>query len=545
MAYGNAKDFLDELLYDIKKKDLIKGGIVLSSLQEVDTETQRRALFALSRADDDYVIPLLAQVIAKNPGLDESLPQVRETMFSKVLDSPKVLLALLEKGGDTRYGKLLAEITGEIRLQKAVPILLKMLLELRDHETLEAVILALGMIGDPSACRAISEYLYCGNERLIAASIRSLGQLGTPTAVKMLAERVDGRDMDTDLKILDVFGKIQSTEALEKLNETLSSHHTHLRAAAKKKLVEVGVKAVPVLLRNLLHNDPDLLIHSLNVIGDIGDEAAVPAIRKLLHNEPKNSNVRFAAYEALGLLPLQKGAFTLAAGLEDPVGNVRAAAAKAIDRNYDMVLAAGMKNMIRDGGEEATNIVLTILDSQCDTIFLSLLQEVFFQEPAMEYLTKKVHPDVRSHFRDLLEQNGFDVLAKQMQREEEPKIEAKLKVFAVDDSRMILNIYRGILHSLGHDPQLFQFPADALEEVRKEKPDVILTDLNMPDISGIQLAKDVRQRFSKDDLPIIMVTTQNETQDNEDAIAAGVNAILYKPFTEEQIQKVLEEHIGI
>jgi len=68
-----------------------------------------------------------------------------------------------------------------------------------------------------------------------------------------------------------------------------------------------------------------LVIHSLNVLGDIGDEAAIPAIRSLLHNQPEDANVRFAAYEALGNLPVGKGAFVLAAGLEDPDSSVRAA----------------------------------------------------------------------------------------------------------------------------------------------------------------------------------------------------------------------------
>jgi hypothetical protein len=53
---------------------------------------------------------------------------------------------------------------------------------------------------------------------------------------------------------------------------------------------------VPLLLENLRYpDDPDLLIHSLNVLGAIEDGSAATPIRKLLHNEPHDANVRFAA----------------------------------------------------------------------------------------------------------------------------------------------------------------------------------------------------------------------------------------------------------
>jgi HEAT repeat protein len=84
-------------------------------------------------------------------------------------------------------------------------------------------------------------------------------------------------------------------------------------------------------------------------LGEIGDASAIGPIRKLLDNHPRDANIRFAAYEALGLLPMERGAYALAAGLTDPVGNVRAAAARAVNGAFSEVLAAGVKNMVRAG----------------------------------------------------------------------------------------------------------------------------------------------------------------------------------------------------
>ena len=66
----------------------------------------------------------------------------------------------------------------------------------------------------------------------------------------------------------------------------------------------------------------------------------------------------------------------------------------------------------------------------------------------------------------------------------------------------------------------------------------------MPDISGVDLTRRVRQWSSKEQLPLIMVTTQNECQDNESAYAAGITAILHKPFTEDMLRAAMGKHLG-
>jgi DNA-binding response OmpR family regulator len=101
---------------------------------------------------------------------------------------------------------------------------------------------------------------------------------------------------------------------------------------------------------------------------------------------------------------------------------------------------------------------------------------------------------------------------------------------------MILNIYKATLHELGFEPVLFEFPAGALEWLAKEKPALVLTDLNMPEISGIDLTRRIRTTYTAEQLPVIMVTTQSDVQDHEAAAAAGVNSILIKPFNAQTLR---------
>ena len=535
-------DFLEELRFDIQTNDLIKARLVLAHFEEVGDEAQKTAIVELGKAAGKFIIPLLVGLLVNKPELGDTCPDIKEVLYSKALDEPTTLATLLLRENKPAYRAVLAEIAGEIKSQAAAPILLSILEEEQDEKALRGVITALGMIGDPMATTPISEFLYSGSVELIIAAIQALGQLGTPTAIQRLAEKL-GSDKDLDYMILNMFAYAQEPEALDRLNSTLSAQLAHLRNAGKRHLVDLGRKAVPVLINNLRYDDPDLLIHTLNVLGDIGDESAIAPIRKLLHNEPRDPNVRFAAYETLGKLPVAKGAFALAQGLHDPVDNVRAAAASAINHNYNTVLAAGIKNMIRDEDSAQRPISRTVIDAQCDSIFLDLIRDALFCDFAVEYLTHQSHADLRDHFISLLRENDNEEIAARITEEPETEAGSALKVFAVDDSKMILNIYRSVLHNLGCEPTLFEFPAQAIEQVRQSKPDLILTDLNMPEISGVDLTVAVRQWYSKEELPIIMVTTQNECQDNEAARDAGVNDILNKPFNETSLRRVIELHL--
>ena len=185
-----------------------------------------------------------------------------------------------------------------------------------------------------------------------------------------------------------------------------------------------------------------------------------------------------------------------------------------------------------------------MITSQCDRIFLDLLEEETFRTDAVAFLKEKAHPDLRAYYSGILSEKGLTDLAAQLEAKAGASSRAALRVYTVDDSKMLLNIYRTVLHNLGCEAVAFEFPAEAVEKVKADRPDVILTDLNMPELTGIDLARKIREQFSQEELPIIMVTTQQESRDFEDALAAGINGILHKPFTESQIGAALKKYAG-
>ena len=539
MLQINNTHYIDELRENLKAKDPIKANIILSHLNQMDKSVRKRILLELSKAEEEFVVPLLALFVQDNATLAEETG-LKELYYSKIIENPQILIRLLQHE-EIKDKSVLIQTAGKVGCQNAVPIIVNMLRQNIDPEITKVCLLALGNIGDPETINDISDYLYSGDRELTKTAIRALKEMETSQAVERLVERV-GTDHEIDKLILDTLAEIQDLQSIHALNDLLLSHDAEIRNHAKSKLVQIGSKAVPILLENLQSDNVDLLIHTLNVLEFIGDISAAYPIRKFLYNEPKDANVRFAAYETLGKLPLKKGAFLLTAGLSDPELQVRVAAARALERNLDPTIIAGIKNLISGNTEEAHGIIESFINAGADQVFLQLLDEKIFMEHALRYLREEAHPDIKKHFAALLKETGREKLAEEILPEpSKHATKDQIKIFAVDDSRMILSIYKSMLYKFGYQTQLFEFPESALEQLEKITPDILITDLNMPNITGIELTRRVRKKYPKNKLPILMVTTQQDIEDKEAAFEAGVDEILYKPFKEDELKNILEK----
>ena len=109
-----------------------------------------------------------------------------------------------------------------------------------------------------------------------------------------------------------------------------------------------------------------------------------------------------------------------------------------------------------------------------------------------------------------------------------------MKILLVDDSRTIRNIQKNTLKTLGHEDVLEA--ADGLEALAclaQHKVDLMLVDWNMPNMDGITLVRKIRETDKH--LPLVMVTTEAEKSRVLEAIKAGVNNYVVKPFTAETL----------
>lgn len=119
-----------------------------------------------------------------------------------------------------------------------------------------------------------------------------------------------------------------------------------------------------------------------------------------------------------------------------------------------------------------------------------------------------------------------------------------MNVLIVDDSVAMRMMIIKTLRQAGLNNHTFSQAPDglaALESIRKAQPDVVLCDWNMPNMTGIEMAVAVRQHDHLTKVRLMMVTTETESEHMAQAVAAGVNAYVMKPFTKDVIVGKLRE----
>lgn len=118
-----------------------------------------------------------------------------------------------------------------------------------------------------------------------------------------------------------------------------------------------------------------------------------------------------------------------------------------------------------------------------------------------------------------------------------------MKILLVDDSRTIRNIQKNVLAQIGHTDVIEAADGvEALTQIADKKPDLVLVDWNMPNMDGITLVRRIRETDRR--LPLVMVTTEAEKSRVLEAIKAGVNNYVVKPFTAETLSEKITQTLA-
>lgn len=111
----------------------------------------------------------------------------------------------------------------------------------------------------------------------------------------------------------------------------------------------------------------------------------------------------------------------------------------------------------------------------------------------------------------------------------------------VDDSRVIRKVARRIIEGLGFQVQEAPDGADALARCRGSMPDAILLDRNMPVMNGIDFVKTLRQEPGGDAPIVVFCTTENDIPSITEALRAGADEYIMKPFDAEIVQSKFQQ----
>ena len=119
-------------------------------------------------------------------------------------------------------------------------------------------------------------------------------------------------------------------------------------------------------------------------------------------------------------------------------------------------------------------------------------------------------------------------------------------VLVVDDSAMMRKIVIKNLKELNGDLEIVEAGdgKDALAAFGSKQVDMVITDWNMPNMSGIELVKELRKLDPEKKIPVIMVTSEATADKVKEAVVAGANNYIAKPFTPDGFKQKMGPMLG-
>ena len=117
-------------------------------------------------------------------------------------------------------------------------------------------------------------------------------------------------------------------------------------------------------------------------------------------------------------------------------------------------------------------------------------------------------------------------------------------ILIVDDSETVRQVLQMTLTNAGFDVVEAEDGVDALKKLSGAQIDMLITDLNMPNMDGLELIKKVREEGTYRFTPIVMLTTESSEEKKLAGREAGASGWIVKPFKPEQLLKVVKMVLG-
>ncbi|PRP97704.1 Transcriptional regulatory protein YycF [Enhygromyxa salina] len=117
-------------------------------------------------------------------------------------------------------------------------------------------------------------------------------------------------------------------------------------------------------------------------------------------------------------------------------------------------------------------------------------------------------------------------------------------LLVVDDNEDNLDMLSRRLRRRGYEVEAARSGIEALDAIDARRFDVILLDVMMPGVNGLEVLQKVRQRFSKTQLPVLMATARGDSEDVVEALQLGANDYVVKPLDLAELVAALEVALG-
>lgn len=506
-------------------------------------------LDGLERSGLTGVLPELIDLWA-DPSLDEVVRFAAGDVLRVLLAGSEGDVAAGLSSANPELRRLCLQVAVQARFLGTAPTLLALAERETEPEALTSLLSALTKLGVAEAAGLARLRVRHEDPVVSAQAVELLGELRAPGCVEELCRLVSEAEAEgaydrcalSTQKAIEVLSALGTEEALGFLVGKIHHRGPTARRFLHEELVRHGPAVVEPLGRVLEDGDGDEVILAANVLGLIGDprgaDLLVEGFERGRFGDP---NARFAAYEALGRISGLKALVRLTEGLDEGDEAVLLAVVPALNAHLAPGIVRKMQGVLCDDPLRGRALARAVVGSRALDTFEALWAEAKARDPLAAALEGCTDPETRAAFRGLLLAMEGDRAAEIAAALGAPRPETgSRRVLAVDDSRSMLFFYAAALTESGLEVRTAADGAEALSLLLKGEPiDLILTDLNMPRMDGIELAAQVRSSALLRGIPVVMATTESEGSQREAAQRAGVSAFLTKPVKPEILREVV------
>lgn len=117
------------------------------------------------------------------------------------------------------------------------------------------------------------------------------------------------------------------------------------------------------------------------------------------------------------------------------------------------------------------------------------------------------------------------------------------KILIAEDSSSVRKFITFSIKLMGYEVVAAEDGMDALEQLPKNKIDMLITDLNMPNIDGLRLIRTIRKEPEYKHLPIVILSSLSSDEDIKAGLDAGADSYLVKPFNTKRIQYEVTKYL--
>ncbi|MCG8641606.1 MAG: hypothetical protein MI862_17885 [Desulfobacterales bacterium] len=544
------ENYLPALKKQLKTGNIDSAKHLLADLSSKQIDKKLEVLKILALAPDKTALQLLS-FLTDSKNRD---PDIYDRLIQLVIDRAHLNFSFV---------LILFENADSKTISQVIPLVRHILSNETDRDLLNKIIRTAGKLRIDRLTDDIAEFIFYDDPALKSEAIRALERIDTPRSCDRLIQASKTEKCDEDiLDAVQVLSAKQKEESISAepvaVEKPVKIEEKKLSEPSEPKLDDLTCDDIgkrfqafsafsrmePEYIAGLFKS-PDLENHDLTIlllqlIKRSIPLSAVLGLLDILSQKKIDSTVKFAAYSALESYPELKSAASVTQALSEPTLFVRIAALRVLNKNLSDFVLAEIRNKIESGTKKGETLAENILDSRSEHIIEQLMISDTFSYIASNYLARSAPIPCLDTFIRILEQRNLKSTArKYTDLKQQRTAQVRPQIIMISSNEAVLATYGKLISACGFDACGFRRPQEAFESFISEKPSAILCDLFLDEMTGLDIAGEIRELYSAEEVPFIISTLQKDLDKKglkPELEKAGVNAICDFPAKTNQIK---------